>query len=199
MFKKSTQNVVVFVFAFFVIMSTGLLPAEAAGKISIYGNATRPGNNVNLGYMIVEVPPGALANGDTMALTLPEGFSFNSSEQVLLSATLGSSSESTVSVVYPSISGKQNAVDGIISAKYQGKSTLKIAVDGNPLPNENAILYIYMKGIKTPSNYRGEVVLKIDSNGGWPNSFEGSLGYDYKNDLPEEKPSQVNQNEKTKT
>jgi hypothetical protein len=186
------------IFFFVVCLSFGsvILPAGASGVISVFGNATLPGNSVDLGYMIVEVPPGALSDGDTMALTLPDGFSFNTSQPVQLSSALGSASESTVSVVYPSLSGRANAVDGLITAGYSGKSTLRIAVNGSPLPNEKSIVYIYMRGIKTPSDYRGEVGLSMDSTGGWPNSLNGTLGYDYKKELNEEEPPQPAEPEK---
>ncbi|MHB8156070.1 MAG: stalk domain-containing protein, partial [Desulfocucumaceae bacterium] len=190
MFKRKIHIAAIIFLVTTILLGPGSLTAEAAGSISVYGNATLAGNSVDLGYMIIEVPPGALSDGDTMALTLPEGFTFNTASPVALSSTLGDISETTVSVVYPSIGGRQNAVSGIIAAGYSGSGTLKIAVTGNPLPNEKSTLYIYMKGIKTPSGYLGEVELTINSSGGWPSSLEGALGYDYKKDLPKEEPPQ---------
>lgn len=191
MFKRKVQFMAIFFLMASIILGPGVLTAEASGNISVYGNATLAGNSVDLGYMVVEVPPGALSNGDTMAMTLPDGFSFNTSLPAEISSTLGDVSESTVSAVYPSIGGKQNALSGVIAAEYSGPRTLKIAVTGNPLQNEKATLYIYMKGIKTPSDYRGEVGLELASSGGWPSSIEGALGYDYKKDLPKEEPPQT--------
>lgn len=189
MVKGKIKIAAIFFLVCSLILGTGVLAAGAAGSITVYGNVTKAGNSVNLGFMIVEVPPGALTDGDTMAMTLPDGFSFNAAQPVWLSSSLNNTSESTVSVVYPSIGGRPNAIDGIISADYLGSNTLKITVNGNPLPNQKAILYIYMKGIKTPSNYRGEVGLKIAGNSGWPSSSDIEPGDE--NDLPKEEPTQA--------
>lgn len=156
-----------------LLLSAGPGAAGAAGTISVFGQDTAPGNNVDLGFLTIEVPPGALHNGDAFALTLPGRLSFNTSLPVAVGSDLGALTPSTVNVVYPpGVSGKANAITGGLTAGYSGPGTLRVALDGEPAAANTAFLYVYLKGINVPPDYRGDVKISIASNSGWPTTGE---------------------------
>lgn len=174
------------------LFTAGHYNAEAAGTISVYGNDTPPGNNVDLGLIIVEVPPGALHSGDTFSLSLPVGFSFNTAIPAAVGSDIGTLTASTVNVVYPSsISGKVNAITtGNLTASYSGSRTFNVALTGNPSPTNTAILYVYLKGVSIPSDFKGDVKISITGNSGWPTTNNNdSIADSSKNDPkpPEQK------------
>lgn len=156
-----------------LLCSGGNQAAFAAGTISIYDKDSLPGTNVDLGMMVIEVPQGLLYSGDTFTLTLPDNLSFNTSIPVAVGNNLSALVPSTVNVVYPpTVSGKENAIIGGLTAVYSGSRTVRIALENEPAVTNMAFLYIYLMGINIPADFRGDVKIDIRSNSGWPESNE---------------------------
>lgn len=178
MIKRSLRSLIVIAY-----LAAGLFypvfqqPALAAGTVSLYGKDSLPGNDIDLGMMVFEVPPGALHGGDTFTLTLPENFSFNTTVPAVVGNSLDTLTPSTVNVVYPAvISGKVNAITGDIAADYSGMRTLRVSLASEPGSTNPAILYVYLMGIHVPTDFRGDVKIKITSSSGWPEANEAAGG-----------------------
>lgn len=148
-----------------LVSMIGIVPmAMAAGDYSALRVPTLVDDSDDpqaLGGVKIEVAAGALEDGDVLSIILPDDVVMDNYDDFAVVATAGSGNEL---VVPNEISGDDNAITAdMIEVVTLEDDEIQIRIDGNPLPTEDAVMYLYLREVIVEDGASGDLIMTFDA------------------------------------